>query len=129
MKSNCPRCGAHLSQTYTTEYPGCVVCGFENYEHMLPHRQRQQNVLASTLRYIGFSDKLQGVTVPIRVSRDKSKMGIVTVPSCPYDHKDMKFIAGSGYKKKKKNERTYKCPKRHRIILLSSMNGDWRGWM
>jgi len=87
-----------------------------------------QGALATTLRYIGFADKLQDVTVPVRVRRDKSKFGVAVVPRCPYDHKDMKFIAGSGYKKKK-NEQTYRCPKRHRIILLSSMNGDWRGWM
>ena len=128
MEINCPRCGAHLIQSYKTEWPGCVVCGFENYEHMLPKRQRVQNTLATTLRYIGLADKLQDVTVPVRVRRDKSKFGVAVVPTCPYDHKDMKFIAGSGYKKKK-NEQTYKCPKRHRIILLSSMNGDWRGWM
>jgi len=87
-----------------------------------------QDALASTLRYIGFANKLQGVTVPVRVRRDKSKFGVAVVPSCPYDHKDMKFVPGSGYKKKKKNEQTYKCPKRHRIILYSSSNGDWRGW-
>ena len=132
-RTTCPRCDAHLAQTYMTEFPGCVACGWEDYKYLIPKRERQQDALmsglVSRLRYIGFADKLQDITVPIRVERDKSKVGVSTVPSCPYDHKDMRFIAGSGYRKRKKNERTYRCPARHRIVLLSSANGEWRGWM
>ena len=124
----CPRCDTQLAQTYTTEYPGCVVCGFENYTHVLPKRQRTQGALASKLRYIGFADKLEGVTVPVRVKRDESKVGVSTVPSCPWDGKDMRIVASSSFGRVK-NERTYRCSKRHRIILLGSVNGEWRGWM
>jgi hypothetical protein len=124
----CPRCGAQLAQTYATEFPGCVVCGFENYTHVLPKRQRMQGALSSKLRYIGFADKLEGVTVPVRVKRDQSKAGIAMVPSCPWDGRDMRIVASSSYGRVK-NERTYRCSKRHRIILLGSVNGEWRGWM
>jgi hypothetical protein len=84
--------------------------------------------LVSRLRYIGFADKLQDITVPICVERDKSKVGVSTVASCPWDGKPMRVVASSG-RGRVKNERTYRCPARHRIILLSSANGEWRGWM
>ena len=87
------------------------------------------NGLVSQLQYIGFATALEGVTVPVRVERNqKFRAGIATVPSCPWDNKDMRMVAKSGFGKAK-SERTYRCSKRHRIILLSSMNGDWRGWM
>jgi len=86
-RTACPRCDAHLSQTYMTEFPGCVKCGWEDYKYLIPKRERQQDSLmsglVSRLRYIGFADKLQDITVPIRVERDKSKVGVSTVPSCP----------------------------------------------
>ena len=124
----CPRCDTQLAQTYKTEYPGCVVCGWEDYQHPIQKRERQRDALSSKLRYIGFADTLEGVTVPLRVKRDQSKTGISTVPSCPWDGKDMRIVASSSFGRVK-NERTYRCSKRHRIILLGSVNGEWRGWM
>ena len=85
--------------------------------------------LASQLRYIGLANKLMDITVAVRVERnERAKAGIATVVSCPYDGKDMKAVPTSGYGKNK-NERTYRCGRDHRIIVLSSANGDWRGWM
>jgi len=84
---------------------------------------------ATKVRYIGFAKYLEDVTVEVRVKRDKAAMaGIVTVPTCPYDLKPMKVIPKSGYGTRK-NERTYKCPTLHRIIVTSSENGELRGWM
>ena len=131
-RTACPRCDAHLSQAYTTEFPGCVTCGWEDYKYLIPKRERQQDSLmsglVSRLRYIGFADKLQDITVPIRVERDKSKVGVSTVALCPWDGKDMRIVDRSG-RAKTKDERTYRCPARHRIILLNSSSGEWRGWM
>lgn len=132
IKTVCPRCDTRLMQNYVTEPPGCVVCGWENYEHALPKRQRAQDALmgglVAQLRYIGFADKLQDITVPIRVERDKSLVGVSTVASCPWDGKPMRIVDRSG-RAKTKDERTYRCPARHRIILLNSSSGEWRGWM
>ena len=129
----CPRCTARIVQCYATEPPGCVTCGWEDYIRPLPKRERKRNGLlgglASKIRYIGFAKYLEDVTVDVRVKRDTASIaGIVTVPTCPYDHKPMKVIPKSGYGTRK-NERTYKCPTRHRIIVTSSENGDFRGWM
>ena len=83
---------------------------------------------ATKVRYIGFAKALEDLTVEVRVKRDTAAMaGIVTVPKCPYDLKDMKVIPKGGQPKKR--ERTYRCPTRHRVILVSSDNGDLRGWM
>ena len=133
MSIACPRCDAHLSQAYATEPPGCVACGWEDYAYAIPKRERRSNALmgglASQLRYIGFADALQGVTISARVERsEKAQTGIATVPSCPWDGKDMKVMSLGG-KRKAQSERTYRCSKRHRISLLSSANGAWRGWM
>ena len=128
----CPRCASCLSQSYTTEPPGCVACGWEDYTYDVPKRQRHRDSLlggtATTVRYIGFAKALEDLTVEVRVKRDKAAMaGIVTVPKCPYDMTDMKVIPKGGQPKKR--ERTYRCPTRHRVILVSSENGDFRGWM
>ena len=133
MTTVCPRCDARLSQNYATEPPSCVPCGYEDYEYIIPQRERRRDApmggLASQLRYIGFAEALQGVTTSARVERnEKAQAGIATVVSCPYDGKDMKAVPKSGYGKNK-NERTYRCGREHRIIVLSSANGDWRGWM
>ena len=133
MNITCPRCDAHLSQAYATEPPLCIACGWEDYAYAIPQRERHRDGLmsglASQLRYIGEANALQGVTTSARVERsEKAQAGIATVVSCPYDGKDMKAVPKSGYSKGK-NERTYKCGRKHRIIVLSSANGDWRGWM
>jgi len=98
----------------------------------LPKRERKRNGLlgglATKVRYIGFAKSLEDLTVEVRVKKDAASMaGIVTVPSCPYDMKDMKVIPKGGQPKKR--ERTYRCPTRHRVIIVSSENGDLRGWM
>ena len=129
----CPRCGAGIVQCYATEPPGCVACGWEDYEYAVPKRERQRDSLlggtATKIRYIGFAKALEDMTVAVRVRRDTAAMaGIVTVPKCPYDFKDMKAVPKGGYGTKKR-ERTYRCPTRHRVILVSSDNGDLRGWM
>ena len=64
----------------------------------------------------------------IRDSNEKAQAGIATVPTCPWDGRDMKVMSLGG-KRKARSERTYRCSKRHRISLLSSANGAWRGWM
>jgi len=129
----CPRCRARVVQCYATEPPRCVTCGWEDYIRQLPKRERKRNGLlgglATKVRYIGFAKSLEDLTVEVRVKKDAASMaGIVTVPSCPYDMKDMRVIPKSGYGTKKM-ERTYRCPTRHRVILVSSENGDLRGWM
>ena len=133
MTTVCPRCDARLSQNYATEPPSCVPCGYEDYEYIIPQLERRRDGLmsglASQLRYIGEANKLMDIIVAVRVERnDQAKAGIATVVSCPYDGKDMKAVPKSGYSKGK-NERTYKCGRKHRIIVLSSANGAWRGWM
>ena len=133
MTTVCPRCDARLSQNYATEPPSCVPCGYEDYEYIIPQRERYRDGLmsglASQLRYIGEANKLMDIIVAVRVERsEKAQAGIATVVSCPYDGKDMKVVPKSGYGKNK-NERTYHCGRKHRIIVLSSANGDWRGWM
>ena len=129
----CPRCDAHLSQNYATEPPLCLACGWEDYEYAVPKRQRQRDSLmgglATKIRYIGFAKALEYVTVAVRVKKDTAAMaGIATVPRCPWDFKDMRVVPKGGYGTKKR-ERTYRCPTRHRVILVSSDNGDLRGWM
>jgi len=133
MSIACPRCGAHLSQNYATEPPLCLACGWEDYEYPLEKHKRQRDGLMSglsaQLRYIGFSDLLEALTVAVRVERnEKAQAGIATVPTCPWDGRDMKVMSLGG-KRKARSERTYRCSKRHRISLLSSANGAWRGWM
>ena len=133
MNITCPRCDAHLSQAYATEPPLCIACGFEDYEYAIPKRERHRNGLmgglASQLRYIGFSDLLEALTVVVRVERnEKAQAGIAPVPTCPWDGRDMKVMSLGG-KRKAQSERTYRCSKRHRISLLSSANGELRGWM
>ena len=133
MKTACPRCDGHLSQNYATEPPTCVPCGWEDYDYTIPqlerHRDGLMGGLSSQLRYIGEANKLIDIIVAVRVERsEKAQAGIATVVSCPYDGKDMKSIPKSGYAKNK-NERTYRCGREHRIIVLSSTNGAWRGWM
>ena len=133
MNITCPRCDAHLSQNYATEPPGCVACGWEDYAYAIPKRERGSNAvmggLASQLRYIGFSDLLEALTVAVRVERnEKAQTGIATEPSCPWAGRAMKVMSLGG-KRKAQSERTYRCSKRHRISLLSSANGAWRGWM
>ena len=133
MKTACPRCDGRLSQFHTTEPPTCVPCGWEDYDYTIPQRERRRDALmgglSSSIRYIGLANKLMDITVAVRVERnERAKAGIATVVSCPYDGKDMKAVPKSGYGKGK-NERTYRCGREHRIIVLSSANGDWRGWM
>ena len=129
----CPRCGWHLSQKYITEPPMCMACGFENYNYPLPKRNRNRNRLmgglSSQLRYIGFANALQDATIAVRVERnDLLSMGIMIIPACPWDDTDMGVVPKSGFGKNK-YRRTYKCSKRHKISLLSSTNGELRGWM
>ena len=133
MNTACPRCDGHLSQNYATEPPSCVPCGWEDYDYTIPqlerHRDGLMGGLSSQLRYIGEANKLMDIIVAVRVERnDQAKAGIATVVSCPYDGKDMKVVPKSNYGKGK-NERTYRCGREHRIIVLSSTNGAWRGWM
>ena len=85
--------------------------------------------LSSSIRYIGLANKLMDITVAVRVERnERAKAGIATVVSCPWDNKDMKVVPKSGFGTGK-DERTYRCGRKHRIILLSSANGELRGWM
>ena len=85
--------------------------------------------LSAQLRYIGFSDLLEALTVAVRAERnEKTQTGIATVVSCPWDNKDMEVVPKSGFGTGK-DERTYRCGRKHRIILLSSANGELRGWM
>ena len=126
----CPRDGARL-RTQANEYPNCIHCGYEDYTYTLPKRRRHgglMNGLVAQLRYIGFAATLMGQTITVRAERDLSQLGIATIPSCPWDAKDMKAVPKNAYGKNK-GERTYRCGRRHKIILLSSANGDWRGWM
>jgi hypothetical protein len=128
----CPRDGSQLD-SIRSEYPSCLQCGYEDYSYTPPKRKRRGNALlgglSSKLRYIGFSPQLEDLTLEVHVKRDNSaKMGILTVPTCPWDGRAMK-VAPMGGKRRNRNERTYHCSKRHRINLLSSINGDWRGWM
>ena len=128
----CPRCEARLVQCYATEPPGCVTCGWEDYIHPLPKRERKRDGLlgglTTKIRYIGFAPSLEDVTMEVRVERNEAAMsGIRTTPSCPYDLKPMKVVPKNGYGSRK-NEQTYKCPTRHRAVISSSANGDMRGW-
>jgi len=131
--SECPRCiKGFISRANSGEYPSCFICGYEDYSYVAPKRERQPNALlgglASKLRYIGFSPQMENLTLEVRVVRDLSKMGIATVPTCPWDGSDMTVTPLSG-KRRNRSERTYRCPKRHRISLLSGVTGEWRGWM
>ena len=131
--SKCPRCLKGLiTCANVNEYPSCLTCGYEDYSYVPPKRERPRNALmgglASKLRYIGFSEQMEDLTLEVCVKRDLSKMGVVTVPTCPWDGNDMKAAPLSG-KRKNRSERTYRCPKRHHINLLSSITGEWRGWM
>jgi hypothetical protein len=128
----CPRDGSWLDSV-RSDYPSCLTCGYEDYSYVLPKRERQHSNsmggLASSLRYIGFAARLDDLMVSVRLDRNQqSKSGIMTVPTCPWDGKDMKAVPKNGYGKNK-GERTFRCVKRHRIILLNSANGAWRGWM
>ena len=132
-KSKCPRCiKGVITRADISEYPSCFTCGYEDYSYVPPKRKRQHNALlgglASKLRYIGFSSQLEDLTLEVRVKRDLSKSGVVTVPTCPWDSQDMKVTPLSG-KRRNQSERTYRCPRKHRINLLSSETGEWRGWM
>ena len=122
MNITCPRCDAHLCQTYATEPPGCVACGWEDYEYAIPKRERRSNTvmggLSAHLRYIGFSDLLEALTVAVRVERsEKAQAGIATVPTCPWDGRDMKVMSLGG-KRKARSERTFRCSKRNLIRVL-----------
>jgi len=128
----CPRCNSILQQNYITEPPLCVACGFENYTHPLPkekkHRDKLMSGLTSQLRYIGFSQVLYNSTITVRMERSELlRMGIKIIPVCPWDENDME-VAEKSSSKKHKLERTYKCSRKHRISLLSSTNGELRGW-
>ena len=125
----CPRDGTRL-HAEERGYPSCLTCGFEDYAYTLPKRRRDNAAgLMAQIRYIGFAAHLMDLTITVRAKRhQQSTSGIVTVPSCPWDNKDMKAVPRNGFGKEK-DERTYRCGKRHKIILLSSANGDWRGWM
>ena len=132
QKSRCPRCiKGFVNHTNSGEYPSCIACGYEDYSYVMPKRERPRNALlgglASKLRYIGFSPQLEDLILEVQVKRDPLKSGVVTVPTCPWDGKDMQAAPLSG--KKNKSDRTYRCSKRHRISLLSGITGDWRGWM
>jgi len=125
----CPRDGSRLHAD-EREYPSCIQCGFEDYTYVPPKRRRHgglMNGLVAQLRYIGFAATLMDLTITVRAERDLSQLGIATIPSCPWDNKDMKAVPKNGYGKHK-GERTYKCGRRHKIILFSSTNGEWRGW-
>jgi hypothetical protein len=126
----CPRDGTRL-RLQPGEYPNCVHCGYEDYTHDPPQRKRRSALARGVvqLRYIGFSDRLEGQTIPVRLRRHPTAAaGAVTVPSCPYCTGDMKAVPKSGYGKND-GERTYRCRKRHRILLYTSTDGEWRGWM
>ena len=125
----CPRDGTRL-RVQADGYPNCIHCGYEDYAYTLPKRRRDNAAgLMAQIRYIGFAAHLMDLTITVRAKRhQQSTSGIVTVPSCPWDAKDMKAVPRNGFGKEK-DERTYRCGKRHKIILLSSANGDWRGWM
>ena len=125
----CPRDGTRL-RVQADGYPNCIHCGYEDYTYALPKRRRDNAAgLMAQIRYIGFAAHLMELTITVRAKRhQQSTSGIVTVPSCPWDAKDMKAVPRNGFGKEK-DERTYRCGRRHKIILLSSANGDWRGWM
>jgi hypothetical protein len=125
----CPRDGSRL-RADDRGYPSCIQCGFEDYTYVQPKRRRHgglMNGLVAQLRYIGFATALMDLTLSVRAERDLSQLGIATIPSCPWDTKDMKAVPKNNYGKNK-GERTYKCGRRHKIILYSSTNGEWRGW-
>jgi hypothetical protein len=125
----CPRDGARL-RLQAGEYPNCLHCGYEDYSYDLPKRKRR-NALArgvAQLRYIGFAAGLEGQTITVRLrGHPKAAAAAVSVPSCPWCNGDMKAVPKSGYGKND-GERTYKCRKRHRILLYTSTDGEWRGW-
>lgn len=131
--SKCPKCiKGFISHTNINEYPLCLTCGYEDYSYVVPKRERPRNALlgglAAKLRYIGFSEQMQDLTLEVCVKCNPSKLGTITVPSCPWDGSDMKVTPLSG-KRRNRSERTYRCAKKHRISLLSSVTGEWRGWM
>ena len=125
----CPRDGTRL-RLQAGEYPNCVHCGYEDYTYAPPKRKRR-NALArgvAQLRYIGFAAGLEGQTITVRLrGHPKAAAAAVSVPSCPWCNGDMKAVPKSGYGKND-GERTYKCRKRHRILLYTSADGEWRGW-
>ena len=125
----CPRDGTRL-RLAAGEYPSCVHCGYEDYTYDPPKRKRR-NALArgvAQLRYIGFAAGLEGQTITVRLrGHPKAAAAAVSVPSCPWCNGDMKAVPKSGYGKND-GERTDKCRKRHRILLYTSADGEWRGW-
>ena len=124
----CPRDGTRL-RLQAGEYPSCVHCGYEDYTYDPPKRKRRNAVvgLVAQLRYIGFAAGLEGQTITVRLRRHpRAAAAAVTVPSCPWCRQDMKAVPKSGYGKND-GERTYRCPKKHRIILYSASHGEWRG--
>ena len=130
----CPRCIKGLvTHEDIREAPSCLNCGWFETNYVQPKQERQRNSLMGgisvQLRYIGFASHMMDFPGAVRVERDlMAQSGVSTVPTCLWDGKDMKVVPKTGGKKDR-SERTYKCAKKHHIILMNSANGELRGWM
>jgi len=125
----CPRCESVLVQNYISEPPRCLTCGHEDYTYVVPQVTLERKRLGSgtvvRLRYHGFAPALQEVIMEVRSERRKSGYGIKVIPTCPLAcGQDMEYSSYTG----KKREKLYKCSRRHHVSILTSENGDWRGW-
>ena len=132
MNITCPRCNAFLLQNFTTEPPVCITCGWEDYHHPLTQYSRKRSNIrdgvVNTIMYIGFANHMHGMTIQVRIEHSKYGMdGLKIIVSCPWDNKDMEAVP-KNKSGKARGEQRFKCGREHRVILLSSTNGDWRGW-
>lgn len=139
LKVKCPRCEAILTQSYISEPPNCVRCGWEDYSYEEPKARKARNrFLGGTthkLRYMGTRESPASnfvIDVELRhVPREDGRGGkMVAFPECPFcdDPSPMEQTSLSSKRKEIREER-YRCPNGHRVRLMKNGVGYWEGWM
>ncbi len=130
---SCPRgCNNRLVQAYVSEPPSCPVCGYEDYDYVLPKHHSVADRLFTKadylVRYVGKSPALKGKLVYVQVPRGDGKRSkdVVDVrPLCPFCEVAMQYVVFDKYRREKTPR--FVCEQGHRISLITDDQGN-QGW-
>jgi hypothetical protein len=153
MKRKCPRCEGLVMQSYDSESPTCVACGWTDYSYTAPRTSRRgvtRHVASDRLRYVGTGetdvflstnqrnrrwaagDVVRDYVVTVVASSVPREGGLgerlLVTPLCPFCE-DAAPMAKQSYRERRSTLTIvpYICPSRHVIRLVSASESDGLG--
>ena len=129
----CPRWYGYDHQSYQSEPPECLNCGWydQGYKEVKVALRHDRWGSGSTqrLRYAGFSEAMVDVTMDVRTKAAQGRnSAVIIIPTCPFTcGLDMEVKSVSGLSNRK-GEMAFACENRHHVRILRGADGDWNGW-